>query len=162
MHSTSLFTTVINRMILLLIVLLMNGCGQFLTKSDYTLLPNQGVPECPPEKAMVVFLFVETYDFDVTLVVYRNGAAFGALHAGSYFYDIVDPGKYDFWVDSGLIEKSRERVSVVAKPGKTYFARYTPGGYYVVAKLDFISEDAATAYLGTLDYVQAKNMNSGR
>lgn len=148
------FTTVFNKMILLLVALLINGCGHVLNKSDYIILHNQGMPQCPPDKAIVYFLFVER-NYNYALAVFRNDKVIGALVGGSYFYYIVDQGKYEFWVDSGLIEKSRERVTLVAKPGKTYFIRYFPGGFYVVANLDLISEDIATAYINALDYIQA-------
>ena len=69
---------------------------------------------------------------------------------------MVKPGKYQYRIDSGLIEKSRERVDLVVKPGKNYYIRYFPGGFYVVAKLDLISEDVAGAYINGLNFTELK------
>lgn len=78
----------------------------------------------------------------------------GALQWGTYFSHAVTPGSYIFSVDSGLIESSREQVSLTATQGNTYFISYSSGGFYVVSKLELISKDVAMAQLPQLSMIQ--------
>lgn len=129
------------------------GCGQFLTPQDYQLHPYRGLDQSQPDSARVVVLWTDRRAGSATLAVMQNGAIVGGVQGGSYFSTVVAPGRHTFAVDSGLIEKTREQVSFEAQPGKTYFLHYTPGGFYVVAKLELIAEDVAMAQLPALNSI---------
>lgn len=137
-----------------LILWTLAGCGHFLTTQDYSLQPYQGISPHESDKATVVFLWPDRRYGAATLAVQENGTIIGALQGGTYFSQAVTPGSYTFAVDSGLMDKSREQVSLTATPGRSYFISYTSGGYYVVAKLDLISEDVALAQLPGLSMIQ--------
>lgn len=137
-----------------LILLTLAGCGHFLTTQDYSIQPYQGITPPQSDTATVVFLWPNRRNGAATLAVQENGAIIGALQGGTYFSQAVTPGQHTFAVDSGLMEKSREQVSLTAISGRTYFISYTSGGFYVVAKLDLVSEDVALAQLPELSMIQ--------
>jgi hypothetical protein len=133
---------------------IITGCGHLVAPQDYRIQPHQELSSPSTDKALVVFLWPNRKHGAATLAVMQNGAVVGALQGGTYFSRLIEPGPHQFSVDSGLMEKSREQVSLTAKPGQTYFMSYTPGGFYVVAKLDLISEDVALAQLPGLSTIQ--------
>ena len=136
------------------LAMLLGGCGHFLATQDYQLHPYQGIATQPPDNAVVVFLWPDKKYGSATLAVTQNARTIGAIQGGTYFSTVVEPGPQTFAVDSGLMEKSREQVALTTQPGKTYFLHYTPGGFYVVAKLELIAEDVAMAQLPALNEIQ--------
>jgi len=139
---------------LLSLFLTISGCGHFLTTPEYSIQPYQGISQHQSDKATVVFLWPDRRYGTATLAVQENRAIIGALQGGTYFSRAVTPGPHTFAVDSGLIEHSRERVSLAAITGRAYFIRYTSGGFLVVPTLDIISEDTALAQLPDLSLIQ--------
>jgi len=142
---------------IIMVFCILAGCGHYASKSDYNIVPNKGLAEPNNNEAVVYFLSVERDTLNSPVVVFRDSNAIGALSGGTYFYDLVKPGKYQYWVDSGLIQKSRERVDLITKPGQRYYLRWFPGGFYVVAKLDLISEDVAVAHINSLDFIEFRS-----
>ena len=142
--------------IIAVICITITSCGHYVSKSDYNIVPNKGLAAIDQDQANIYLLFVEKDRTNSSFAVFRNEDMIGVLTGGTYFYDVVKPGRYQYWIDSGLIEKSRERVDLVVKPGKNYYIRYFPGGFYVVAKLDLISEDVAGAYINGLNFTELK------
>jgi hypothetical protein len=142
------------RLILISLALfILGGCGHFLTTDDYRIQPYQGIATPKPDTAVVVFLWTDRKAGAATLAVMQNHRTIGALQGGTYFSHVIEPGPSMFAVDSGLIEKSREQVSLAAAAGKTYFIHYTPGGFYIVAKLELIAEEVAMAQLPGLSTI---------
>lgn len=139
---------------ILSLLTVLSGCGHFLSPQDYRVQPHQELSSPPSDMALVVLLWPDRKYGSATLEVMQNGIAIGALQGGTYFSHVITPGPATFAVDSGLMEKSREQVSLTAKPGHTYFISYTPGGFYVVAKLDLIAPDVAMAQLPGLNTIQ--------
>lgn len=142
-------------LILLLFVSQFFSCGHYASRDDYSILPNKGLQKPITDKAVVYVFYVEK-KYSSSLIVYRDQTPIGILAGGTYFYEIVEPGKYIYWLDPGLVEKSRGRVELVVQAGKIYYLRFTPGGYYVVSKFDLSSEDIATAFINGLDYIEIK------
>lgn len=136
------------------LLLTLAGCGHFVAPQDYRIQPYQELAAPPSDRALVVFLWTDRKAGSATLEVRQNGTVIGALQGGTYFPHVILPGPSTFAVDSGLMDKTREQVSLTAKPGHTYFISYTPGGFYVVAKLDVIAEEVARAQIPGLSSIQ--------
>jgi hypothetical protein len=149
---------------LIIMGLLISGCATKLTQGEYIILPNRELPKCPANKALVYFLYTDKWASTKWVpIVLRNNEIIGALSGGTYFYDIVDPGKYVYRVDQGSLDSSMDRVQLIVKPGKTYYIRYSSADY----RLDLTSEDVALNFLNALEYIQVdptvlKRLNSER
>lgn len=134
----------------LFLVALLAGCAS--TTKDFTTTPGKGVTPPDSGRAVVHFL-LEDEGFDEGLVVYEGEKDIGVLTGGSYFARQVDPGVHEYRVNTGLFDASRESVTISAEAGESFFVRYSPGGYQVVANLELVSEDVARQEIRLLDYI---------
>lgn len=91
--------------------------------------PPPAPPQAPPGKSLVqVYRDLDWKGRDLSFAVERNGMVIGTLGEGSYFHDIVPPGRHYYRAyPAGELPADDDRGAFVeARPGSTHYVRLVP------------------------------------
>lgn len=113
------------------LIVLLAGCA---STSPTITHPTPSFPTPNGNQGLVYFYRVKAFAGSaISYDIHLGDEVIGAIKNGTYFYQIFDPGKYQFWAKT----EARKDIFLDVKPGKTYYIKCEIGMGILVGRPKF-------------------------